>query len=140
MSEKILAPDIRRVLDSLGRRVGILERRVNPSAVAAGGGSNDEIIFSYPGALSVNESPPVKLRYDGFLASVAIALTTAGSSTTTIQIKRNGTVIATLTVGSGVADSVPAVNVRVFGEDRLSVRISGVGTGAAGLTVMARFT
>lgn len=35
MSVNLLAPDLRRIFDDLGRRIGILERRVNPVATPA---------------------------------------------------------------------------------------------------------
>jgi len=125
----------------LARRIAILERRVNPTSAAAGGVINDDIVFSYAGALvSSTESPPVKLRYDGFLATLAVALGTAGSSSTTLNVKKNGTVIATVVVASSVADYVIDVGVRVAAEDRLSLRVVTAGTGAANMTAAARFT
>jgi len=141
MSVSLLSPEVRRILADLTRRVGILERRINPTAVTAAGGTNGDVVFSHAGGLvSGTESPPVKLRYSGFLATLAVALGTAGSSSTTIEVKKNGTVIATVVVASSVADSVVAVGVRVYAEDRLSLTVVTAGTGAADMTAAARFT
>lgn len=136
----LLTPDIRRVISDLGRRVGILERRVTGSATATGTPPNDDIIFSYAGALTAVESPPAKLRYGGFLATLSIALGTAGSSDTTVVVNRNGTVVATVVVPSGSADYGATVGARVFPEDRISLEITTVGTAAADMTAAARFT
>lgn len=141
MSEKLVAPEVRRQIGDLARRVGILERRIGGTGSgAAAGPVNTDLPFSYASALAVSESPPAKLRYNGFLTSIAVALGTAGSTDTTFDVKRNGTVIATVTLGSGVADLTVAIGVRVYAEDRLSVEITAAGTGAADMTATARFT
>jgi len=141
MSEKLLAPDLRRILADLARRIGILERRISPTATANGTPANDDIIFSYAGDLaSGTESPPVKLHYSGFLATVSVALGTAGSTDTSLEINRNGSVIATITVPDAVFDWVVVVGARVNGEDRISLTVATAGTGAADMTLSARFT
>ena len=139
MGAKLLLPDVRRILDGLERRIGILERRITPAG-PAGLGPNDDIIYSFAGGLATGESPRAKLRYGGFLDSVAVALGTAGSTSTTFQVKQNGTVIGTVTVPSSSADYSAHIGVRVNAEDRISVNVTAVGTGAADLTVAARFT
>jgi hypothetical protein len=137
MPPTLQLPDLRRILGGLERRVGILERRINPQASEAG--SNADIIFSHAGALMAYESPPVKVRYSGSISVLAVALGTAGSSNTVLQIMKNGSVAASVTVPSGSSDYVPNVGVRVNGEDRISLKIDTAGTGAANLTAMARF-
>lgn len=136
----LLTPDIRRMIGELGRRVGILERRVTVAATATGTPPNNDLIFSYAGTLAAGESPPAKLRYGGFLATLAVALGTAGSTSTTLEVKRNGTVVATVVVPSTAADYGAPVGARVFPEDRITVEITTAGTGAADMTATARFT
>jgi hypothetical protein len=141
MSVSLLTPDLRRILAELARRVGILERRISSAAATISAGTNGEIIFSYAGTLaSSTESPPVKLRYAGFLASLAVALGTDGSTDTTLEVNRNGSVIATVVVPDTVSDYVVVVGVRVNAEDRLSLTVDTAGTGAADMTAAARFT
>lgn len=140
MSVALQIPDLRRALADLTRRIGILERRVSTAASSTGTPPNDDIIFSYAGALAATESPPVKLRYGGFLTTLSIAFGTAGSTSTTMTVQRNGATIATITVPGSVSDYGAAVGARVAPEDRLSIEISGVGTGAADMTASARFT
>jgi hypothetical protein len=140
MSEKMLAPDVRRILSALERRVAILERRIAVSA-AVDAVPNDDIIFSHTGPLSSGtESPPVKLRYSGILSILAVGLGTAGSTSTTLEVKRNGTVVATVVIAGGAADYGAHVGVRFDAEDRLTLRIATAGTGAANMTASARFT
>lgn len=135
----LLAPDLRKSLGELARRIGILERRVSSSTASTA--SDSEVIFSYAGALSsAVESPPVKVRYGGFLSVLAVAFGNAGSSSTTIDVKRNNAVIATVVVGSGVSDYIAEINVRIDAEDRISLEVTTAGTGAASMTAAARFT
>jgi hypothetical protein len=136
----LLTPDIRRMIGELGRRVGILERRVTGGGTATGTPPNNDIIFSYAGTLAAAESPPAKLRYGGFLATLSVALGTAGSSSTTLEVKRNGTTVATVVVPSSSADYGATVGARVSPEDRITVEITSAGTGAADMTAAARFT
>lgn len=141
MSVSLQTPDIRRIFTDLQRRVGILERRVAGANSDTSTPANDDIIFSYAGTLAAGvESPPTKLRYSGFLAVLAIALGTAGSTSTVLKVKKNGTVVATITIGSGVADLGAEVGVRVVAEDRISLLVDTAGTGAADMTAAARFT
>lgn len=140
MSEKLLAPDLRRIIEGLTRRVAILERRITTSA-ATDAVPNDDIIFCYTGTLaSASESPPVKLRYSGILSILAVGLATAGSTSTTLEVKRNGTVVATVVIPSGSADYGAHIGARFEAEDRLTVRLASAGTGAADMTATARFT
>ena len=139
MSEKLLTPDLRRTLGDLARRIGILERRIG-AASTVGATANDDIIFSYAGTLTTAESPPAKLRYGGILATLAVGLGTAGSTSTIMQVKLNGTVVATVTVPSSSADYSAAIGARVAAEDRLTLNITTAGTGAADMTAAARFT
>lgn len=136
----LLAPDIRRMISDLGRRVGILERRVTGATSDTGTPANNDIIFSYAGALTVAESPPAKLRYGGFLVTLAVAFGTAGSTSTTLEVKRNGAVIGTVVVPSSTTDYSGEIAARVVGEDRITIEITTAGTGAADMTAAARFT
>lgn len=140
MSVSLFPPDLRRIFGDLQRRVGILERRIGVTATATGSPINDDIIFSYAGTLAAAESPPAKIRYAGFLAVLAVALGTAGSTSTTLEVKKNGTVIATVVVPSSSADHGAEIGVRVAAEDRITVEIVTAGTGAADMTATARFT
>lgn len=136
----LLAPDLRRVLEDLARRVGILERRITDAATAAASGT-DEIIFSHAGALTETESPPVRVRQGGILAVLAVSFGTAGSTDTTMTVNRNGTAVATVTVPDSVTIYNADIGARFAADsDALSIEITSVGTSAADMTAAARFT
>jgi hypothetical protein len=90
------------------------------------------IVFTRPGTLAVEDSPPYPFD-GGRLKAIPCRLTTAGSGTTTILVKVGATTYATLTFSSSATtpDSeqfdvdMPAGN--------LVLSITAVGSGAAGL-------
>lgn len=139
MSEKLLTPDVRRILGDLVRRVGILERRVTSAAAAVD--ESHEIIFSYAGAIAASVSPPARVWRGGNITVLAVSLGTAGSTSTVIDVLRNGTVVGTVTVPSGTEVYNGDVFARFIADvDTLSLQVTTAGTGAADMTAAARFT
>jgi hypothetical protein len=139
MTVSLFTPDLRRILDDLARRIGILERRV--FAANTGEGSAAEIVFSYAGGLTETVSPPVRVRQGGNLAVLAVSFGTAGSTDTIINVLRNGTVAGTVTVPDGVEIYNGEVPVRFAADsDTLSLEITTAGLGTADMTAAARFT
>jgi hypothetical protein len=139
MSVSLLTPDLRRILGDLGRRVGILERRVTSAAAAVD--DSHEIIFSYAGELAASVSPPARVWRGGNLTVLAVTLGTAGSTDTIIDVLRNGTVVGTVTVPDSVEIFNGEVSARFAADsDTLTVEITTAGTGAADMTAAARFT
>lgn len=137
MAATLLLPALRQILAAFDRRIGVLERRTSASAAAA---IDSEIIFSYAGPLAAGESPPVLVRHSGVLSVLAVALGTAGSTSTTIEVKRNGTTVATVVVPSGDVAFNGDVTVAYTPEELLAIEITTAGTGAADMTASARFT
>lgn len=135
----ILAPDVRRILADLARRIGILERRVSNAVSTVD--TTDEIIFSYAGTLTTTTSPPARSRQGGILAVVAVTLGTAGSTGTTLLVKKNGTTVQTISVPSSTTVYNADIGARFAADaDVLTLTISAAGTGAADMTAAARFT
>lgn len=136
MSQQLLPPDIRRLVASLETRVSALERRLQFGLSAP---SDDEIIFTLPGTLAATESPPVRIRGGAVVSSVAVNLGTAGSTTTTIEVRRDGVAVGAVQLASGVTETKFPLGAR-FGSDqeRLTVAVTTVGTGARNLTVQVR--
>lgn len=139
MSVSLLAPELRRLFVDVHRRLGILERRV--SSRAASVDESHEIVFSYAGTLAATTSPPARVWRGGNLTVLAITFGTAGSTATVIDVQRNGTTVATVTVPS----STTIYNAEVFARyvadvDTLSLEVVTAGTGAADMTAVARFT
>ena len=137
MSDSLLLPALRRLFADLERRVAILERRASGTAVSA---ADSQIIFSYAGALTASESPPVLIRHNAVLSVLAVALGTAGSTSTTLAVKRNGATVATVVVPASDAEYNGDVTVGFTPEEKLSLEIVTAGTGAADMTAVARFT
>jgi hypothetical protein len=137
MPTKVLPPDDRRRISDLERRVAILERAVT----STGAGSVDELVFSYAGTLTAGtESPPKVVRVSAVLASLAVAFGTAGTTDTTLEVKKNGAVKNTLTVPASTTLAVLQVAVAFSAADKISLRVNTAGTGAADMTATARFT
>lgn len=141
MSASLLTPELRRTLEGLGRRLGILERRVS-NATTTATDIADEIIFSYAGALaSSTTSPPVRIRNGGILTVVAVTFGTAGSTGTTLLVQRNGSTVGTISVPSSTTIYNAEVAVRFVADvDTLTVTVDTAGTGATDMTATARFT
>lgn len=137
MSGTLTRPDWAAALKDLARRVGNLERRTTP---AQNTDRSFEITFSFAGALTVAASPPKRLWKPGTLTTLAVALTTAGSTATVIDVERWGFVIATITVPSGADEYDAALSNRFAANDRLRILVTTAGTGAAEMTCDARFT
>lgn len=139
MSVSLLTPDLRRILGDLTRRISILERRVKGASASVD--SSHEIIFSHPGALAAGTSPPVRVWRGGNIAVLAVTLGTAGSTSTVLTVKRNGTSVGTVTVPAGWGSYNGEVSARfVADSDTLTLTVTTVGTGAADMTAAARFT
>jgi hypothetical protein len=139
MSVSLLTPDLRRVLGDLGRRVGILERRVTSAAAAVD--DSHEIIFSYAGTLAETVSPPARVWRGGNLTVLAVSLGTAGSTDTIIDVLRNGAAVGTVTVPDSVEIYNGEVSARFVADvDTLTLEITTAGMGAADMTAAARFT
>lgn len=135
----LLAPDVRRILGDLARRVGILERRVSNAVATVD--TTDEIVFSYAGALTATTSPPIRPRQGGILAVMAVTFGTAGSTDTTLLVERNGTTVKTVVVPDSTEVFNADVGARFAADsDVLTLTIDTAGTGAADMTAAARFT
>jgi hypothetical protein len=139
MSVSLLPPDLRRILGDLANRIGILERRVTTAATSVD--SSHYIGFSYAGVLAASTSPPTRVWRGGNLTVLAVSLGTAGSTSTVIAVKRNGTTVGTVTVPSGAVIYNGEVSARFAADsDLLTLQITTAGTGAADMTAAARFT
>lgn len=132
-------PDIRTALARLDKRIGILERRTRREEPAVD--DTREILFSYAGDLATGTSPPVRVRQGGILGVLAVTLGTAGSTGTDIDVLRNGTIVATVTVPASTEIYDGDVLARFAADsDTLALEITTAGTGAADMTAAARFT
>lgn len=138
MPASLLAPDLRRMVAAIERRLGILERRLRPGAV---NDDTHETLFSYAGALVASTSPPVRLRHGGTLTVLVVTLGTAGSTDSVLTVQKNGATVATVTVPSSSTTHTGQVGAYFSADtDKLILTITTAGTDAANMTAEARFT
>lgn len=135
--KNILPPHTPGDLAGHGRRIYDLERRV---------GVNDELFtseaifsFAYP---FPETSGPYYHPQGAKLVRVVCALGAAGSTSTTLRLRRNGTIVGDIvTLASGATKTVAlftGVNLAPD-EDALTVELVTAGTGAENLSVLCRF-
>lgn len=94
-----------------------------------------DIIFDYPGAFATVTSARVYPKNTYRISGLSASLGTTGSSTTTVSVSKNGSTIATVNLGSGVAYGNTLITpVTINGRtDYWQITISAVGTGAVDL-------
>lgn len=139
MPDSLLPPDVLDQLVALEARVANLERRINFDNADR---VKKEIVFTYPGTLSTGvESPPIRTRYSHTLISVNFVLGTAGTTSTTIEVKRAGGVLRTVIIPANVRHHLAVIDADI-GKDQedLSLKIVTAGTNAADMTAQCRFS
>lgn len=73
------------------------------------------------------------------LTDLVMRLQAAGTTTTTVEVYKNTTLIATLSLASGATRTSAKVSVPlVAGTDAIHVKCTAAGTGASGLVVKGR--
>lgn len=86
--------------------------------------------------LEVSESPRWQPEKTFRLTQVDATLLTPGSSTTTVVVKKNGSTVLTLTLGSGIYHVVSLpTTISYTQSDYMTVATTGIGSGAASLNV-----
>jgi len=126
-ADRIIAKSLQRI-DELERRLANAERVRIPTKE-----------WSLPGAVYLSTSGPWKPTGAVKVSVFRALLTTPGTSTTTVRLRRNGAVVATLNMGSGINDAEIPLSIDYARPDRLDFEISSAGLGAAMLTVIVEF-
>lgn len=138
MSRGLTAPELEREFAKLKKRVSDLERVLRGIAETAG---QPETIFSLHGELmATDESGPYRKQGGGRLVQILAGILVAGTTETEILVRKNTTVIATVTIAAG--DLVAAVTIsQPFGPDTdyLTVELTEAGEGAESLVVQGRW-
>lgn len=99
-----------------------------------------EITGSYWGAITPSVSTPWHVKRGAVLKEFRILLGTAGASDTTVVCKKNGSVVATVTLGSGATAGSDFIDVGFLSDtDVLEFEITVAGSGAENLSAIARF-
>lgn len=97
--------------------------------------ASEEILYTASGAVTVSQSPAVTPKSSLTIIGFSATLATAGTSTTTVVLKANGSTVATVNLASGVTYArVPVANVNVTGRLGIyAVGVTAAGTGATDL-------
>lgn len=135
-------PDQARDIADLKRRVYNLERRINDNVSGGGtGGDTIRIGWFVDGPLTTGTSRgfPLGTNDSYTLTELDATLDTAGSSSTVLSIRRNGTEFATMTLASTVTSMSLTLAIAYVVGDIYTIAITTVGTGAEGLQTFARF-
>jgi hypothetical protein len=97
VTEGVLPPDARRLLEAHERRIAALERAL----AIADRDSRQEMVFSLSGALFPSTSPPWYPRRAGAIRWVVAALGLPGQTDTVIDVQRNGAQLVRITIPAG---------------------------------------
>lgn len=130
-AEKIFGENYMIILKNLAEHERALEDRL----------LHPEISASLAGALVASESTPWYPKRGSHVTEFHALLGTAGSSSTVVVLKKNGTTIATITLGSGVTVGTPQYLDVLWANDSdiLTFEVTTAGTAAENLTCIARF-
>lgn len=102
-------------------------------------GSTEVAIFSSPETPTVSESGPYEPHTGGAVVVVVARCRVAGTTDSTIVVKHNGTVIATVTIAANAVRGVAYPNRRVAANvDFLTAGLTLVGTGVKAISVFVR--
>lgn len=138
MTKPLLPPEYAREVGRLKNRVLALEKRLGE---LERGARDHGLPFTIDGTVFVKESPPWTPRFLTRAVDVIALLGTAGTTATSIEIRKNGTPI------SGGFSLAADETVKRFtlsspfspDEDLLTVAVTAAGAGAQDLDVIVRF-
>ena len=141
MSQKIERRSEPDVIKELQRRVANLERRIFERDNAGAGGDTIRMGWAVDGVLTTGTSHgwPLTSGDSYTLDDLSATLDTAGSTTTTLEVRKNGVAVATLDLAAGITSASVAPSESYADGDLYTIAITAAGTGAADLQTFARF-
>ena len=129
-------PNLANELSKLKHRLDILERRLNKPT----GQFKPEIVFSQDGAVTASGSPAYEFGVAERAYVLVARLVTPGSTDTTVDLLKNGTSVATVTVQADqYRGSEPISTSWAPDSDEFRYEVTSAGSGAQQLTVITRF-
>jgi hypothetical protein len=135
-------PDLGRIERARAEQMlSLHQRRMDVEVVRQSIATQATIIippFSYPGGLAAAVSPPWSPSGTVTATAVRALLGTAGTTTTTVSVRKNGSSVGTVSLVSSDTDQTAAISggLTLTGSDLLTVEITAVGAGAQNLTVV----
>lgn len=108
--------------------------------LGAGGGSPPTVLWTVPNALSPGKSHSFRLRDARTLANVEFELGSPGTTTTTVELRKNGVAATTVTIPANSTSYSAVVSVAFVASDTFSAAITSPGTNSANFQLQANFT
>lgn len=138
MSRGLTLPDVAGQIGVLKQRVTDLERQLSRVIDLL---SDQGLPFNLPGSVTETESDPWTARSKIRLSEAVILLGTAGSTTTTVKVKVNGTAIGTFSMGADEVGPRKFLMSHTLAPDQdvVTVEVTAAGTGAENLDVILRW-
>lgn len=136
MTRGLTPPSVTGDLSSLKKRVTDLERKLD-----AFGKTRPYLgtPFSLAGAIYVSESPPWTTPVKLTIVEIVGLLGTAGSTTTTVALKVNGTTIVSLNIAAGEQlRKLTTSKILAPDQDVVTIACTAAGEGAEDLDVIVR--
>lgn len=117
-------------------RVQNLERR---TTVQRNQPAREAIVYTWQ-TLVVETGPPKRTLISSLFGEVEVLLATAGSTSTVVQVYKNGASIKTITLAASAVAGTEHIGLSWQPRaDLLRVGVTTIGTGAAGLSVTGYF-
>lgn len=135
MSATNVPPNLESVIRGVNRRLDELERRLRAQPTQF----SPETIHSWWGPLEIAISGVSTRRDPAQLVTIDAHLDVAGTTDTTVEVLKNGDVIATVVIPATLLTVNVPCSVRFDTGDRLQDRVTVVGSGATSLTVHHRW-
>lgn len=95
-------------------------------------------VFSSPETPTVSESGPYDVHTGGAVYDVVARCRVAGTTATTVDVKHNGTVFATVTIAANALRGVAYPTRTIPKNDYLTAAVTAVGTGVKAISVFVR--
>lgn len=91
--------------------------------------------FSLPGTLAISTSGAYRPSIHARIVRVSATLRSVGTTGTTVQVIRNGSVVATLTIAAGAVQASVDAAIDVIPTDLIQAAVTAAGTAASDLVV-----
>lgn len=127
--------DLLREIANLRREIRMMSQKPEEEDIPKH--RRQEITFSFGGPVQSGDSPNYLIKdYEGAITALTMTAGTAGSTSSTLSVKVNGTEVTTVTLASGATlASKEDLLIEVEEWDMLSVAFSAIGSGLASVAV-----
>lgn len=123
-----MTPRERHLVEHLMRILGDRDRAFEDFIASGGFGGSGGVSFTYPGPLpQTDESPPWYPPVDTTFTTARLSLLANATVSTSVDIKQNGVVISTITLGIGAKTVTQAFVFSILHTDYLTTVLTAAG-------------